>query len=98
MNTFFLLLTRRWAFILALLIVFVPSIQFGVDARIGMMLVGVVCGLAGRGWLLLADQFRDAGRNWRRTTGIGLLLFGGFTIMVMITLFVLDQPLNIEPV
>ncbi len=85
--------TNRWVVIIGLIVAIGPVMELNLDARLGMLLVGIIFGLNGLGNLQIAKRDNS---KLRRVSGIFILLFGVFIILGMITMFALGEPLNIE--
>jgi len=72
-----------------------PIVVFELDSRIGMSLVGVIFGLSGAGHFLAAQKENSA-RGLRKGLGIFLMLFGLFTLVVMIIMFARGEQLSVS--
>lgn len=96
MRKFLELFARRGIVFLALLLAVGLVALLKLDARLGMLLAGVIFLLSGVGNFLVAQK-ESRGRGLRRALGIFLILFGLLTVAVMIVMFVLGQPLSVAP-
>ncbi|MDA0246379.1 MAG: hypothetical protein OT477_23465 [Chloroflexi bacterium] len=96
MRTFFTLFTRQSVVLIALVLVYLPVQQFGLDERLGMALVGLVFGFSGVGHVLTAEQETQWG-CLHRGFGTGLIIFCLFTAVVMAIMFVRGEELGTPP-
>lgn len=96
MRPFLELFARRGIVFLALLLTVGPIVALDLDPRLGMLLAGVVFGLRGVGQFLVADK-QISGRGLQKGLGIFLMLFGLFTIVVMVIMFVRGEQLSTSP-
>jgi hypothetical protein len=96
MRTFFTLFTRQSVVWVALVLVYLPVHQFGLDTRLGMALVGLVFGLSGVGHVLTAADEEPWG-CLHRWVGGGLIAFCLLTAVVMVVMFVTGEELGAPP-
>lgn len=96
MRTFFILFTKQSVVWVALVLVYLPIHQFGVDTRLGMALVGLVFGFSGVGHVLTAAHDDQWGCLYRGF-GAGLIVFCLFTAVVMAIMFVRGEELGTPP-
>ena len=96
MRTFFTLFTRQSVVLVALVLVYLPVQQFGVDERLGMGLVGLVFGLSGVGHVLTAEHEGQWG-CLHRGIGGGLIAFCLLTAVVMVVMCVTGEELGGPP-
>ncbi len=85
--------SRQGVVFLALMLVVGPIATFELDPRIGMLLVGGIFVLSGGGHFMVADK-EISGRWLRKGLGIFLILFGVFTIVVMLVMFIRGEQLS----
>lgn len=92
MRNFLELFARQSIVLLALMLVVGPVVVFKLDSRIGMLLAGVVFGLNGLGQFFVAEK-QTSGQGLQKGIGVFLILFGLFTVVVMLIMFVRGEPL-----
>lgn len=96
MRTFLELFARRGIVFLALMVAVGSVVALKLDERIGMLLAGVIFGLSGVGnWLVAARESHM--RGLRRALAVFLMLFGLFTIIVMVIMFIRGDRLGVPP-
>lgn len=98
MRTLLELLGKRGIMFIVLMLVMFPVIKMGLDSRIGMSLAGVIFMLNGAGQILLAQKSPKGARaSVGKGTGIFMIVFGMFTLIVMIIMLAIGQELGSPP-
>lgn len=90
---FFNLFTHNVIVFVILMIITGITVELGLDARIGMLGVGLTFGCSGIGQVMKANQVSD--QPWRKGLGGCLILFCLLTIVVMLMMFLMGETLNV---
>ncbi|MBN2388223.1 MAG: hypothetical protein JXB85_14495 [Anaerolineales bacterium] len=93
MRKFLELFARQWFFFLALMLAVGIPVTFDLDARIGMLVVGVVFCLSGTGNVLVAPK-EIRWRGLHQGAGIFLILLGLLTIATMVIMFARGEQMS----
>lgn len=93
MKRFLELFAHRRMVIFALIFWVAPFAVYDLDPRIGILLTGLIFGLSGVGNFLAAEKESTA-RGLRKALGVFLILFGLFTVAVMIIMFIRGEHLS----
>ena len=90
---FFGLFTHNIIVFVVLMVITGMTVELGVDTRIGMIGVGLTFGCSGIGQFLKANQVSN--QQWRKGLAGCLILFGLFTVVVMLLMFLMGESLNV---